>query len=316
MPRPRFAPGTVHRVPCRRPVGIKPVGRYLASRLSLSLKWVVRLLEAGCVSIDGAVIDPEGAWDFQPDTVIEVRFPDNWPPHMQPMAMDLRVLHEDADILVLDKPPGIIVHPARGHMDNYTLQNGVFHHCRDRLGAPDATLAPAHRLDRDTSGVIIFGLTRAAYTHLTVQFMHQKPHKEYLAVVEGTPDFADTHVNAPLGIDPANPTRGAVVPVHEGGKEAATDMHVIEKGSGWAFVRAVPRTGRPHQVRLHLAHLGLPVIGDRDYHPAPERHGCPRQALHAAVLKIRHPRTDTPTRFEALLPRDMADLLERLRACG
>lgn len=287
---------------------------YLTARLSLPETWVQRLLTGGCVQVDGQVCQPHQNLDLGPGMIIQVAFPDNWPPHLQPTALPLSILHEDQAILVLDKPPGIAVHPARGHMDSKTLQNAVLYHCRERSGEEDVICAPSHRLDLDTSGVIVFAITRDAHRSLVSQFTARSTHKEYLALVEGEPAFDTTEVIAPLGRDPERPSRGQVLALYAGGKDARTDLHVLERGRGWALVRANPRTGRPHQVRIHLQHMGLPVIGDREYHPCPERHHAPRHALHASRLAIVHPASGKPTCFSAPLAPDMQELLDRLRS--
>ncbi len=265
--------------------------------------------------LGNATCSPAQELRLRPGDCFTVAFPHDWPPHLQPRQMDLVILYEDDCMLVLDKPAGIVVHPARGHMRSATLQNGVLFRYRDRLTDPLATIGPAHRLDRDTSGVIVFSRTRPAYQDLTRQFSAHRVRKEYIALVSGEPGFDEIVVDAPLGVDPRNPRCGAVVPLPDGGRPALTRLRVIERGRGWALVGARPMTGRPHQVRLHLAHKGLPVIGDRYYHPDPEAGGAGRQMLHAASLEISHPLTRKPMRFVACMPDDMRKVVYGLR-CG
>jgi len=250
MPRPKYAAGSTHGFVVQRALLPHAPEAYLAARLSIRLGWARDLLAQGCVRANGQTLAPGGTHGFMPGDAIAIVFPAVWPPHLAPTPMPLAVLYEDDAVLVLDKPAGVVVHPARGHMQGETLQNGVLHRYREEVGAPGVTIGAAHRLDRDTSGVIVFSRTQAAYRHLTRQFAAQHPHKEYLALVDGAPAFAEASVEAPLGADPRDASRGAVVPLHEGGKRACTDLYVEEAGADWALVRACPRTGRPHQVRL------------------------------------------------------------------
>jgi len=316
MARPQFAPGSRHAFTVKRPIRGQALACYLAARLSLPAPWARTLLRQDCVRIAGEVQGEAVHRALPVGTTIEVLFPDAWPPHLQPAAMPLDILYEDEAMLVLNKPAGVVVHPARGHMDNRTLQNGVLHRYAGKRTDLETTIGPAHRLDRDTSGVIVFSRTRAAYRALVQQFSAREAHKEYLAIVDGAPAFRTVTVQAPLGVDPADAKRGAVIPVAQGGKAAHTDLDVLASGTDWAFLRLHPRTGRPHQVRLHLAHLGLPIVGDRDYNPDPARRGFPRHALHAAALSLAHPVSGELLRFEAPLPQDMQDLLDRLEAHG
>lgn len=314
MPRPHFAPGTVAVFNVKNRSGKKPIAAYVASRIGVVDAWAEGLVADGAVSLDGRVAQPGDCINLSAGPhIVEVRFPENWPRHMAATEMPLRFLHEDEHLIVLDKPPGIVVHPARGHLDNQTLQNGVRHRYRHLLAFAETTLGSPHRLDKDTSGVIVFSLTRAAYVNLVAQFTAGQPHKEYLAVVDGNPDFTETVCESPLGNDPDHKGRGAVVPVEEGGKRARTDFLVLEKGRGWALLLARPHTGRPHQIRIHAASLGLPLAGDKEYNPAPDRLGFARQALHACTLTFTHPATGKPVRVESPLAEDLRRRLDDLR---
>jgi 23S rRNA pseudouridine1911/1915/1917 synthase len=223
---------------------------------------------------------------------------------MAATEMPLDILHEDDHLVVLNKPPGVVVHPARGHLDNQTLQNGMRSRYSHLLAKRETTIGSPHRLDKDTSGAIVFALTRTAYASLVDQFSRALPHKEYLAVVDGDPDFAELSCRSPLGSDAERKGLTAVVPLEQGGKTARTDFRVLRRGGGWALVNAVPHTGRPHQIRIHAASLGLPLAGDREYNERWERLGFPRQALHAAALTFRHPATGEALRVEAPPPED------------
>lgn len=314
MPKPRFAPGSTAVFTVKNRSGKKNLATYLASRLGVVDAWAEGLIADGRVLLDGSTAGPGDSINLSAGPhEIEVRFPDAWPRHMAATPMDLAVIHEDDDLIALDKPPGIVVHPARGHLNNQTLQNGVRHRYRHRLAEPGVSIGPPHRLDKDTSGVVLFALTTRAFTNLAAQFAAGLPGKEYLAILDGDPDFEDTVLDAPIGADPENKGRSAIIPVDRGGKAASTAFTILERGKGWALALAAPKTGRAHQIRVHAASLGLPMAGDRDYNPHCDRLGCDRQALHAAALTFRHPITGGETRVEAPLPADMAEALARLR---
>lgn len=314
MPRPHFTPGSTIVLPVKQRSGKQLLSAYLAARLGVVQPWAEDLIRRGHVKLDEVAATTEQLINLSDGThAIEVYFPVDWPSHMTPTPMHIDFLHRDDSLVVVNKPPGIVVHPARGHLDRNTLQNGIRHHYRHLLADPDATIGSPHRLDKDTSGAIVFALRREAYVDLVRQFTESKPHKEYLAVVDGQPNFDALVCDSPLGNDPERKGLGTVVPVNDGGKTARTDFTVVERHADWAVLRAVPHTGRPHQIRIHAASLGLPLAGDRDYNPDPQRLGFPRQALHAASLAFTHPEDGRAVRFNAPLTADIAERLETLR---
>lgn len=313
MARPRYQPGSRHVIEVKRHRGRKPVATYLASRLCINDRRTLYLLEHGQVLVNGARVAASDFIDLEGHSTIEVLFPVNWPPYLEPTELPLDILHEEEAFVVLNKQPGIVVHPARGHLSGNTLQNGLIHRYLN-VPHPDKTIAPVHRLDKDTTGVLVFARTREAYRDLTRQFSTPCPKKTYLAVCSGRADWQACTVDQPLGEDPDWPSRGRILPVSEGGREAVTELRCVESGPDWTLVEARPVTGRGHQIRLHLAYLGLPILADRDYNPAPV---CPlisRQALHACELTIAHPLTGAPLTFRAPLPADLNALLNALRA--
>ena len=310
MPRPRFAPGATvafHLKP--RPGPPRDAVGYAATRMAAPAAWLAAFPREGRLRVDGQAVPPGGLIDLARALRLEVDIPDPWPPHLAAIPMPLSILHEDSQLLVLDKPAGVLVHPARGHMDEPTLLAGVRHRYRESLGAPGATVGAAHRLDAGTSGVIVFARATTAYRAVANQFAAGTPHKEYLALTDGAPAEDHGEIRAPLGRDPGHPERMAVVAGHDGGKPAATEFHVLERGSDWAWLRICPKTGRLHQIRVHLAHRGWPVMGDAVYNPRPPRSGLERMALHAAALRIHHPIDGLPRRWEAPWP----EALERAR---
>lgn len=314
MTRPHFIPGTTVKLTVKNRSGKKRLAAYLASRLGVVEPWADDLIRGGHVRLDDLPANSDDLINLSAGPhLLEVYFPHNWPKHMAATEMALDVLYEDEHLVVLNKPAGMVVHPARGHLDNQTLQNGMRHRYRSLLHRPETTIGSPHRLDKDTSGAIVFALTRVVYVDLVDQFAAGSPHKEYLAVLDGTPDFASISCRSPIGPDPERKGLGIVVTEREAGKTARTDFRILHRGVGWALAAAIPHTGRPHQIRIHAASLGVPLAGDRDYNRHWEHLDFPRQALHAAALAFRHPVTREAVRVEAPLPADLYRAIERLR---
>ncbi len=231
-----------------------------------------------------------------------------------PEALPLSVVFEDADILVIHKPAGLVVHPGSGNWSG-TLLNALLARGTDAAALPRAGIV--HRLDKDTSGLMVVARTPEAHTALVRQLQARTVSRRYLALALGRVE-ADAQIDAPIGRDPRHRTRMAVVP---GGREARTRVFVRERGSGWTLVECALETGRTHQIRVHLASIGHPLLGDPVYGPraltaplAAQAAGFQRQALHAWRLALHHPRTGAPLAWEAPPPPDLAALLERLRA--
>ena len=239
-----------------------------------------------------------------------------------PAAPEITVLHVDPHLVLIDKPAGIPVHPPHGR--------GFFGHTvaslmQSRFGSLPLIAGPdrpgiVHRLDKDTSGVMVLARTDEAFHFLRSQFKARTVHKEYRALVHGEPRFDSEHIERPIGPNPRNPSRMSVR--EEGGRVASTYYEVVERFEGFAHLRCVPKTGRTHQIRVHMMSVGHSLIGDRIYRSrkvqnkelAADAPDPGRQCLHAHRLGVRHPRTHEEVEFEAPLAADMARLLEWLRA--
>ena len=247
--------------------------------------------------------------------LVEAIPPDPEPSSVTPEAIPLAVLHEDEDLIVLDKPAGIVVHPAPGHPGG-TLVNALLHHCDDLAGIGDV-LRPGivHRLDRGTSGVLVVAKSDLAHRHLAEQFREHSVDRVYLALVRGTPGAESGTVDLPIGRHVRDRKRMSVRT--RGGREAATQWRVARRfpRSGRALLEVRPQTGRTHQIRVHLATIGLPIVGDPVYgrggRAAPES-GLERPALHAERLAFTHPRTGQRLDFRTPPPPDLAKLLAAL----
>ena len=295
--------------------------RALAAHLpDHSRSFIARLIEDGRVTLDGRVaVRPSARVAAGEIAVLDI--PPSLPIAAVSQEMPLRVIFEDADLIVVDKPAGLVVHPSAGHADQ-TLVNALLFHVQDLSGIGGA-LRPGivHRLDKDTSGVMVIAKNDAAHRRLSAAWGTERVRKEYIAIVYGTPQKAQGTVDAPIARDPHNRKRMAIV---AGGRRAVTDYGVIETLRHASVLRCVLHTGRTHQIRVHLKSLGHPIIGDPVY-SGPQWRGIPdkrlqkaiasfeRQALHAAVLVIPHPKTDKEMTFSAGLPEDMVSLIDALR---
>jgi len=306
---------------------------YLARRCpSYSRSLLQRLIKERLVLVNGRPIKPSTV--VQRGDQIALELPLILMPQVQPKDIPLEILFEDAHLIAINKPPDFVVHPAAGHWDD-TLVNALLHHC-GTLPETDEIYKPGivHRIDKDTSGVILAAKTIAAHKGLTAQFAERTTRKEYRAIVEGVVERDADVIDRPMGRSRRDWKKMAVYDKEdEAGdvKEAVTEYQVLERFRGFSFVIARPKTGRTHQIRVHLASIGHPIVGDATYgrrsslSPADlvdpdaatgEEAVEPvldRQALHAAKLTVTHPATGATVTFEAPLPADMAAGLEMLR---
>ena len=235
------------------------------------------------------------------------RLPDSGAPRAQ--RMPLKIVHEDAALIVIDKPAGLVVHPGAGQPDR-TLLNALLAHAPALAGVPRAGIV--HRLDKDTSGLLVVAKTVEAQTDLVKQLAERSMQRRYIALVQGDPP-ASGRIDAPVGRDARARTRMAVT--HRG-KPARTSYRVLERFGRAALVECRLETGRTHQIRVHFQHIRHPLVGDTVYRRG-TRHGIsfPRQALHAAELSLRHPASGEPMTWRSPLPRDFKRLVDELRAC-
>jgi len=271
-----------------------------------------RWIDGGLITVNGRPSKP--ARLIRPGDVITCHVPAREPPAVEPEPLALRVLHEDADLLVVDKPAGLVMHPGPGHWTG-TLLNALVHHVGHREGAepPGAgdgrRLRPGlvHRLDKGTSGVLVIAKTDAAHRDLSRQFRAHSVHRVYLALVAGAVRRGGL-IDRALGRDPRDRRRSSArISAGSGApRRAMTEVRVAERlGPGATLVEARPRTGRMHQIRVHLASIGHAVLGDASYGAAPADPALGRPMLHAAVLGFVHPATGEYTEFRASLPADM-----------
>jgi len=274
----------------------------------LSRTHLKRLIESGFVTIDGRV--PKASEKTQAGLEVTVKVPPPEELSLEPEAIPLTIVYQDGDLIVVDKPAGLTVHPAPGHPSG-TLVNALLAACPDLQGI-SGTLRPGivHRLDKDTSGLLVVAKNDRAMRSLQSQLTERSVHKTYLALVHGVPKPREGQIEAPIGRSTRNRKKMAVV---DNGRESTTRYRVREElPGGLALLEVEPVTGRTHQIRVHLAAIGHPVFGDPLYGRTSELLG--RQFLHAWKLAFRMPVGGREVEFESPLPPDLRVVLERLRA--
>lgn len=280
--------------------------RFVADSLSdLSRSYVQELIEDGRVLVDG--VPRRAAFKMTPGEVVTVALPPPTVHHIAPESMDLAILYEDDDVIVLDKPPGLVVHPAPGHPDG-TLVNGLLAHAPGISIGGSNRPGIVHRLDKDTSGLMVVAKTDRGRATLLEQWNGRSVEKGYVALASCSIEPEEGTIDAPIGRDPARRQRMAVVP---GGRFAVTHFVVRRRWDDATLLDVRIETGRTHQIRVHLAFIGHPVVGDAVYAGA-ARLGdvaVPRQFLHAARLAFRLP-SGQPVAFEAPLPPDLRAVLD------
>jgi len=287
--------------------------RYLADALpELSRTAVKRLIESGDVTVDGDTARP--AQKVRVGEHVVVHVPPPRPTTLEPENIPLDILYEDADILVVHKAAGMVVHPGAGHFSG-TLVHAVLAHCPDLQGV-GGELRPGivHRLDKGTSGALVLAKHDQAIRNLQRQFKKRTVHKVYMTLVIGRLKPDEGFIDAPVGRHPVHRKRMAVIP---DGRSAQTRWKVLrylrdEAGRPYTLVRVQLLTGRTHQIRVHFSWLGYPLVGDQSYGPTRQPLVVPRQFLHARELTLVHPVTEEEMTFTAPLPQDLEAVLGRL----
>jgi 23S rRNA pseudouridine1911/1915/1917 synthase len=306
----------------------KRLDAYLSERFTDYSRGQLRqIIETGRVQVAGQYAKP--AYRIRLAERIDVELPELPPAGPLPEEIDLEILFQDEYLAAINKPPGMVVHPARGHWSG-TLTCALAFHFQE-LSSLGGTTRPGvvHRLDRDTSGVILVAKTDQAHAGLAAQFEARTTEKEYLAIVRGSPDRDRDLIEKPIGRHPYQREKMAIRAEHSTSREARTFYEVVERFPRHALVRVAPKTGRTHQIRVHLSHIGCPVLCDRLYagHAQVTRRELEdgreggdvlldRQALHAWRIGLVHPITGQPLHFEAPLPADMQRVLAHLRECS
>lgn len=269
-----------------------------------------KLLERGAVTLNGG---PARKNDRPaPGDVLEVVLPDPEPIDLVPQDIPLDVVYEDGDVIVVNKPVGLVVHPAPGHPDG-TLVNALLYHCGTSLSGINGELRPGivHRIDRDTSGLIIAAKNDAAHQSLAAQLQDHTLARTYECIVTGSLREEAGTVDAPIGRHRTDRKKMAVT--DRGGKRAVTHWEVLERFPGYTYVRCRLETGRTHQIRVHMAYIGHPIYGDTVYGAKKPVPGLTGQCLYAVGLRFVHPRTGEQVEVSCPLDEEFAAVLEKLR---
>ena len=283
---------------------------FLASSLDgLTRSQATRLIESGEVAVNGRAVSK--SYKLAGGEDIVVTLPEPEPVEAVPQDIPLDVVYEDADVIVVNKPSGMVVHPAPGHPDG-TLVNALLYHCAGTLSGIGGALRPGivHRIDRDTSGLIIAAKNDAAHQYLSAQLADHTLARTYECIVVGALREDCGTVDAPIARHPTDRKRMAVI---AGGREAVTHWEVIARYPGYTHVRCRLETGRTHQIRVHMAYIGHPILGDTVYGAKKEVPGLTGQCLHAVGLRFLHPRTHEVVELSCPLPEEFTRMLQKIR---
>lgn len=276
-----------------------------------SRSFLQHLIRRDLVKVNGKVAKKNGM-KLESMNVVEVRIPPPEPSNLEPEPISLKIVYENNDVILIDKPAGMVVHPSAGHRKG-TLVHAVLAHAPNIEGVGGVQRPGlVHRLDKDTSGLIIMAKNDRAHRWLQDQFKQRQVRKVYLALVEDQPPTPDGRVEAAIGRDPRNRKRMAVVPEAKG-RMAISEYRTVERYEKHALIEVRILTGRTHQIRVHMAFINCPVVGDRIYGRRQLTAPVRRQFLHAAKLRLLLPGNAEPTSFESPLPSDLHHALENLK---
>lgn len=272
---------------------------------------IQQLIAQGCVKSGGETIT-DSSRKVKQGEIYEVTLPKVVESELVAVPLKLEIVFEDSHLLVINKPAGMTVHPAPGHAED-TLVNALLAHCGDSLSGIGGVMRPGivHRIDKDTSGLLVVAKHDAAHRHLSEQLAERTLKRQYLAMVKGIPKPASGKIEGNIARSPVNRKKMAVV--KSGGKTAVTYYKTEEVFKDAALLRCTLETGRTHQIRVHLSHIGHPIIGDPVYGRKGRHIDFGRQALHAEKLTLIHPVTERLLEFSAPLPEDMKELLKTLK---
>ena len=278
-------------------------------RDDLSRSQVQKLITDGKVTVNGKNI--KSNYRLREKDIIDIEIPDPEPLDIEAEDISLNILYEDSDVIVIDKPQGMVVHPAPGHYSG-TVVNALMYHCKDSLSGINGCMRPGivHRIDMNTSGIIVAAKSDAAHKSLAVQFAEHSINRRYRAIVVGNIKEDTLTVDKPIGRNPRDRKKMAVV---EGGKRAVTHFTVLERFGKYTYIEASLETGRTHQIRVHMSYSGHPLLGDNIYGSEKQPYKLMGQVLHAGVLGFVHPATGEYMEFRSEVPEYFEKLLERFR---
>lgn len=287
------------------------IDRYLSDQYQeVSRSYLQKLLKEEMVLVAGKPV--KSNYKVNTGDGIQISVPEAVEPEIEAEEMDLDILYEDKDIIIINKPKGMVVHPAAGHYSG-TLVNGLMAHCRQDLSGINGVMRPGivHRIDMDTTGVLVVCKNDVAHNSIAAQLKSHSITRKYYAIVHGRVKEGEGTINAPIGRHPVDRKKMSIN--EKNGREAVTHYKVLEHFKQFTYVECQLETGRTHQIRVHMASMGHPLLGDTVYGPSKSPFHLQGQTLHAGVLGIIHPKTGEYMEFTAPLPDYFEELLRKLR---
>jgi 23S rRNA pseudouridine1911/1915/1917 synthase len=287
---------------------------WIADNLAdLSRSRVQKLIEQGNIELNGQICTNKNIKVIQGDR-LSITIPDSQPLELTPEAIDLSILYEDSELIIIDKPAGLVVHPAPGH-ESGTLVNALLYHCPDLAGIGGVQRPGiVHRLDKDTTGAIVIAKTDRSHQHLQGQLKAKTARREYFGLVHGSPRTASGTIELPVGRHPVDRQKMAVVPLEKGGRNAVTHWELLERLGNYSLLQFRLETGRTHQIRVHTSQMGYPIVGDPLYSSGRSIGvNLPGQLLHARRLILEHPVTGEAIEAIAPIPPIFVKVLGILR---
>lgn len=288
--------------------GGERIDKYLSQKISLSRSQIQDLIDKGLIKVNEKEV--KSSYKVKVGDKIEVIVPPPEETEIKPQDIPIEIVYEDDDIVIINKPKGMVVHPAHGHY-NDTLVNALLYRIKNLSGI-GGEIRPGivHRLDKDTTGLLIIAKNDISHQRLSEQLKNRTLKRVYWAICEGEIPWEEKRVEAPLGRHPIDRKKMAIVPY---GKLAITNFKVLERFKGYTLISADLETGRTHQIRVHISHLGFPILGDEVYGRIDKRFGVRGQLLHAKKISFIHPTKNVPMEFEIDLPEEFKRVLSLLR---
>lgn len=286
------------------------IDKYLADQLTdYTRSFIQKQIEQEGVKVNGKAVNSK--YKLKLGDQIEMNIPDPVEVDIIPENIPIEIVYEDADVMVINKPQGMVVHPAPGNYTG-TLVNALLYHCKDKLSGINGEIRPGivHRIDKDTSGLLMIAKNDKAHLGLSELLKTHDITRKYHAIVHGTFKEETGTVDLPIGRSPQDRKKMAIV---QGGREAKTDYRVIERFKNYTHIELTLHTGRTHQIRVHMKAMGHPLLGDPVYGPSKSLFGLDKQMLHAKVLGFKHPLTGKVLYFESELPTYFTTVIDRLR---
>lgn len=283
--------------------------KFIADNSDISRSYAAKLCEDGLVMCGGKQLAKK--YKITGGEEIEIDVPEPEELSIEPEDIPLDIVYEDSDVIVVNKPQGLCVHPAPGN-ENGTLVNGLVYHCGDELSAINGVIRPGivHRIDKDTSGLLIVAKNNEAHLKLSEQLKERKAMRKYVALVNGNIKEEGGTINKPIARNPVDRKKMAVV---QGGREAITHFNVLERFGQYTLVECILETGRTHQIRVHMASIGHSIVGDPLYGIKKEKFNLQGQLLHAKTIGFVHPTTGEMMEFSSEIPEYFQKVLEKLR---